>query len=108
MKLIPRPDWVRRTCAAAAAVVAMSAAATVWGATVMKNPLYGDPAHPNLSGMWNPEYAYFGPPIGDGVKPPGPPAGASPPRHDVSPAHAATHSVVCQAVRRVAQEIRDG
>ena len=30
----------------------------------MKDPLYGDPAHPNLSGMWNPEYAYLGPPVG--------------------------------------------
>jgi len=40
-------------------------------ATVMKDPLYGDPAHPNLSGMWNPEFAYFGPPVG-------PPPAASP------------------------------
>jgi hypothetical protein len=51
----------------------------------MKNPLYGDPAHPNVSGMWNPEYAYFGPPLDDAGKPiagppPGaPPAGAPPP-----------------------------
>jgi hypothetical protein len=41
----------------------------------MKDPLYGDPSHPNLSGMWNPEYVYLGPPIG---APPGPPAGAPP------------------------------
>ena len=30
----------------------------------MKDPLYGDPAHPNHLGMWNPEFAYFGPPVG--------------------------------------------
>jgi hypothetical protein len=60
------------------AIFALCAAAVAWGATAMKNPLYGDPAHPNISGMWNPEYAYFGPPIGDGAKPPGPPPGARP------------------------------
>jgi hypothetical protein len=32
--------------------------ATVEGATD-KFPLYGDPAHPNISGMWDPEYAIF-------------------------------------------------
>jgi hypothetical protein len=52
------------------------------GPTQMKNPLYGDPKHPNLSGMWNPEYAYLGPPIGEAARrlagpPPG--AGAFPP-----------------------------
>jgi hypothetical protein len=51
-------------------------------ATATKDPLYGDPAHPNISGMWNPEFAYFGPPVG---APPaaapavGPPAGGPPP-----------------------------
>jgi hypothetical protein len=51
-------------------------------ATATKDPLYGDPAHPNISGMWNPEFAYFGPPLG---APPttapaaGPPAGGPPP-----------------------------
>jgi hypothetical protein len=44
---------------------------------VMKDPLYGDPAHPNISGMWNPEFAYFGPPAGasadSSAVPPGPP-----------------------------------
>lgn len=46
----------------------------------MKDPLYGDPAHPNLSGMWNPEFAYLGPPVGDPpARPPGgAPAGAPP------------------------------
>jgi hypothetical protein len=58
--------------------IALAAASAVWGANAMKNPLYGDPAHPNISGMWNPEYAYFGPPIGDGAKPAGPPPGAPP------------------------------
>jgi hypothetical protein len=41
----------------------------------MKDPLYGDPAHPNISGMWNPEFAYFGPPTG---APAAPPPGAAP------------------------------
>jgi hypothetical protein len=59
--------------------LALSAASAAWGATAMKDPLYGDPAHPNLSGMWNPEYAYFGPPLGDAPRPPGPPPGAPPP-----------------------------
>ena len=35
----------------------------------MKDPLYGDSAHPNISGMWNPEFAYFGPPIGEQQEP---------------------------------------
>src|SRR5690606_26116284 len=62
------------------------AAVTALAATAMKNPLYGDPAHPNVSGMWNPEFAYFGPPVGapppaaTGSAPPqgGPPAGSPP------------------------------
>ena len=37
--------------------------------TAMKDPLYGDPAHPNISGMWNPEGGYFGPPIGEQQEP---------------------------------------
>ena len=61
---------------ATGAVLALSAAAAAWGASPMQNPLYGDPAHPNISGMWNPEYAYFGPPIGDAARPAGPPPGA--------------------------------
>lgn len=48
----------------------------------MKDPLYGDPSHPNISGMWNPEFAYFGPPVGgNGPLPPGgstPPTGGPP------------------------------
>jgi hypothetical protein len=50
-------------------------------ATATKDPLYGDPSRPNISGMWNPEFAYFGPPVG---APPaatpaaGPPAGGPP------------------------------
>src|SRR5690349_6244728 len=67
-----------RIAVTTAAVLAMSVAVTAGAATAMKNSLYGDPAHPNISGMWNPEYAYFGPPIGDGAKPPGPPPGAAP------------------------------
>ena len=51
-------------------------AATALPATVMKDPLYGDPSHPNISGMWNPEFAYFGPPVG--APPAAPPAGRAP------------------------------
>jgi hypothetical protein len=51
-------------------------AATARSATPLKDPLYGDPGHPNISGMWNPEFAYFGPPIG--AAPAAPPAGARP------------------------------
>ena len=48
------------------------------GRVEMKNPLYGDPAHPNLSGMWNPEFAYLGPPLGGTAgHPPGPPPGGT-------------------------------
>jgi hypothetical protein len=57
--------------------LALCAAVGASGASAMKNPLYGDPAHPNISGMWNPEYAYFGPPLGEDGKPVGPPPGAA-------------------------------
>jgi hypothetical protein len=58
------------------------ACTAAFAATPMKDPLYGDPAHPNLSGMWNPEFGYFGPPLGaDGapLPPAGGPPGAGPP-----------------------------
>ena len=57
---------------------ALAAVAQAAGPPV-KDPLYGDPAHPNISGMWNPEFAYFGPPVGVAPRPPGPPAGGPPP-----------------------------
>src|SRR4051812_50115797 len=78
MKAYPKSRLLRLAWTVTAAGIAFSAAAAVWSANVMKNPLYGDPAHPNISGMWNPEYAYFGPPLGEGATPPGPPPGASP------------------------------
>nr|PZN62156.1 MAG: hypothetical protein DIU62_12595 [Pseudomonadota bacterium] len=62
-----------------------TAATAIHAATPMKDPLYGDPAHPNISGMWNPEFAYFGPPVGapataSSASPQGGgPAGARPP-----------------------------
>lgn len=43
----------------------LGAASQAAAPTLVKDPLYGDPAHPNISGMWNPEFAYFGPPVGD-------------------------------------------
>jgi hypothetical protein len=64
----------------------------------MKDPLYGDRAHPNISGMWNPEFGYFGPPIPDPAAPArpasGPPAGfppggfKRPPGPQLTPAYA--------------------
>jgi hypothetical protein len=61
---------------AVGAWLALGGAAMAAGTATVKDPLYGDPAHPNLSGMWNPEFAYFGPPLGDSPRPPGPPPGA--------------------------------
>src|SRR5690348_6355070 len=72
-----------------------------YAVTAMKNPLYGDPKHPNISGMWNPEFAYFGPPIGKaagapgGFKPGGFPRGGFPPRPpepQLTPAYAAKYA----------------
>jgi hypothetical protein len=60
--------------AAAAAACLLAATGVLWAATSMKDPLYGDPAHPNISGMWNPEFVYFGAPLA-GAAPAGPPAG---------------------------------
>jgi hypothetical protein len=75
----------------AAAALVVSTAAAAAGQTV-KDPLYGDPAHPNIAGMWNPEFAYFGPPVPprDGSGPPpgagrGGPPGAGPQRGDGPP-----------------------
>jgi hypothetical protein len=48
-----------------------------WAANV-KDPLYGDPAHPNLAGMWNPEFVYFGAPLANAPAAPPPAAGAAP------------------------------
>jgi len=66
----------------ASLLLAYMVVAPASAAEAMKDPLYGDPKHPNISGMWNPEYAYFGPPLGDTPRPaagpPGAPAGAQP------------------------------
>ncbi len=68
---------VSRVLVRASSLLCLSAiAATALPATVMKDPLYGDPAHPNISGMWNPEFAYFGPPVG--TPPPVSPNGGGP------------------------------
>ena len=62
-----------------AVIVAFAAVAYAGGPAAMRDPLYGDPGHPNLSGMWNPEYAYLGPPLaGAAAGPPGPVAGGPP------------------------------
>jgi hypothetical protein len=63
----------------AALLLALSAI-TAAAAPPMKDPLYGDPTHPNLSGMWNPEFAYLGPPVGPPPpRPAGAPGGGPPP-----------------------------
>jgi hypothetical protein len=61
-------------------LVAVLGAAQAAAPAPMKDPLYGDPAHPNISGMWNPEFAYFGPPAGSppGGRPGGPPGATGP------------------------------
>jgi hypothetical protein len=76
MILTVRALRVGASCACAAFTLLLATAAPC--ATAMKDPLYGDPAHPNLSGMWNPEYAYLGPPLAGEARPPGPPPGAAP------------------------------
>jgi len=43
----------------------LAVATVAYALTSMRNPLYGDPAHANISGMWNPEFSYFGPPVAD-------------------------------------------
>jgi hypothetical protein len=61
---------------------------TACAASAMKQPLYGDPSHPDISGMWNPEFAYFGPPIdksGHPIIPAGPPPGVVPGKAPVGP-----------------------
>ena len=65
---------------AAAAFMGSAAALTSAQAAPMANPLYGDPGHPNIAGMWNPEFVYLGPPIEGQGGPPGggPPGGGSP------------------------------
>jgi len=80
MKRTAAIQWIRCGWQSAVAGVAICLTLAAWGVTAMKNPLYGDPAHSNISGMWNPEYAYLGPPIGEDGKPlpfpVGPPPGA--------------------------------
>jgi hypothetical protein len=61
-----------------AVAIAVAAGAIAAAAEPMKDRLYGDPSHPDISGMWNPEFAYFGPPVG-GAGVPRPPASATPP-----------------------------
>ena len=74
---IPANHTLRSTWKATLASAVLFASATAWRATAMKNPLYGDPSHPNISGMWNPEYAYLGPPLDESGKPITPPPGAA-------------------------------
>lgn len=78
MKPVSKCRRVRAGWGALMTGIGLCAAMAASGAGVMSNPLYGDPAHPNVSGMWDPEYAYFGPPLGADGKPAGPPPGAPP------------------------------
>jgi hypothetical protein len=85
--------WVRW---GAVAVIGAAAWAMGTAGEPMKDPLYGDPAHPNISGMWNPEFAYFGPPVGvprpapppGAGRPAGPPPGAFPAGPQLTPPYA--------------------
>jgi hypothetical protein len=71
-----------------------------FAATAMKNPLYGDSHHPDIAGMWNPEFAYFGPPLGAAAAagkagvPRFPPGGfpPRPPGPKLTPAYAAKYA----------------
>lgn len=97
MRLCPRIS--RRLSTWAVAVGIAAVAGIGYSATAMKDPLYGDPKHPDLSGMWNPEFAYFGPPIGKapgaGFPPGGFPPGGSPkrpPGPQLTPAYAAKYA----------------
>jgi len=78
------------------AIFAACVTGIVCAATAMKSPLYGDPGHPNISGMWNPEFAYFGPPIGKAAgKAPAFAPGRFPPRPpgpQLTPAYAAKYA----------------
>lgn len=91
----------------AASIYALAVAQAAHAASAMKDPLYGDPAHPNISGMWNPEFAYFGvlpdqrgPPPGAapagarpaGGPPPGTPAFSRPPPPQLTPPYAARYA----------------
>jgi len=62
-------------CGCGAVMLALAALAQAAAPTRVKDPLYGDPAHPNISGMWNPEFVYLGPPLGNAGRPAGPPPG---------------------------------
>jgi hypothetical protein len=65
-----------RVSAALSCFAGLLVATVGHAATATKDPLYGDPLHPNIAGMWNPEFAYFGPPVG--APPAAPPAGGPP------------------------------
>src|SRR3569833_2318981 len=69
-------------------VLLFFSAGSVFAATALKQPLYGDPSHADISGMWIPEFAYFGPPIdkpGHPVIPAVPPSGVSSGKVPVGP-----------------------
>ncbi len=86
-----------RPVRAATLVVLCAVAGTLMAATAMKNPLYGDPKHPNISGMWNPEFVYFGAPLAGAPAPARPPAGGvrrytPPPLPKLTPEYAARYA----------------
>jgi hypothetical protein len=68
---------MKRSILLSVLVSAMVGATSAAAAEPIKDPLYGDPSRPNISGMWNPEFAYFGPPVGGATA--RPPAGGTPP-----------------------------
>lgn len=96
----PAFSTARASLAGVLAICVAGLAGIGFAATAMKDPLYGDPNHPDIAGMWNPEFAYFGPPIGAAAGagkagvPRFPPGGfpPRPPGPQLTPAYAAKYA----------------
>jgi hypothetical protein len=74
----------------------------VLAATAMKDPLYGDPAHPNIAGMWTPDFAGAPPP--PAAPGGGPPISRNPPaRPQLTPPYAARYEVQIKRYREGTQ-----
>jgi len=84
----------------------LAVATVAYALTSMRNPLYGDPAHANISGMWNPEFSYFGPPVADPAAAARTASPAGPGGVPAQAAGPAAHAALCAEVRRVAPEVR--
>jgi hypothetical protein len=96
------PHTPASRCSRLALLLASLIVAPAMAAEAMKDPLYGDPKHPNISGMWNPEYAYFGPPVGDASRPAAA-AGGPPGRPFVMPPRPPTPQLTPPYAKRYAE-----